>query len=63
MTIIPSLVQEAHQLGLKVFVWTPDSRERMIELMDMNVDGITTNRPDILKAILSSKMGAVADSK
>ena len=63
MTIIPSLVQEAHQLGLKVFVWTPDSRERMIELMDMNVDGITTNRPDILKAILSSKMGAVADNK
>jgi glycerophosphoryl diester phosphodiesterase len=63
MTITPSLVQEAHQLGLKVFVWTPDSRERMLDLMDMNVDGITTNRPDILKAILSSKMGAVADNK
>jgi glycerophosphoryl diester phosphodiesterase len=52
MTITPDLVQEAHQLGLKVFVWTPDSRERILDLMDMNVDGITTNRPDILKAIL-----------
>jgi glycerophosphoryl diester phosphodiesterase len=63
MTITPSLVQEAHQLGLKVFVWTPDSRERMLDLMDMNVDGITTNRPDILKAILSSKTDVAADNK
>lgn len=63
MTITPSLVREAHRLGLKVFVWTPDSRERMLDLMDMNVDGITTNRPDILKAILSSKMGVVAENK
>ena len=61
MTITPGLVQEAHQLGLKVFVWTPDSKERMLDLMDMNVDGITTNRPDILKAILSSKKGSAAE--
>ena len=57
MTITPVLVQEAHQLGLKVFVWAPDSRERMLDLMDMKVDGITTNRPDILKAVVSQKMG------
>jgi glycerophosphoryl diester phosphodiesterase len=63
MTITPSLVQEAHQLGLKVFVWAPDSRELMQRVMDMDVDGITTNRPDILKAILGSKMGAAADNK
>jgi glycerophosphoryl diester phosphodiesterase len=54
MTITPGLVQEAHGLGLKVFVWAPDSRHQMLRLMDMGVDGIMTNRPDILKAILSS---------
>lgn len=63
MTITPDLVQEAHGLGLKVFVWTPDSREQMLHLMEMNVDGITTNRPDILKAILSSKMGTVTENR
>ena len=52
MTITPDLVQEAHQLGLKVFVWTPDSRERMLDLMDMGIDGIMTNRPDILKSVI-----------
>ena len=55
MTIIPSLVEEAHRLGLKVVAWTPDSRKHMQRLMDMNVDGITTNRPDILKSILGPK--------
>jgi glycerophosphoryl diester phosphodiesterase len=53
MTITPKLVQEAHQLGLKVFVWTPDSRQQMLRLMDMGIDGIMTNRPDILKSILN----------
>ncbi len=56
MTIHPSLVQEAHGLGLKVFVWSPDSKSRMLRLMDMGVDGIMTNRPDILKSVTSSTM-------
>jgi glycerophosphoryl diester phosphodiesterase len=63
MQITPSLVEEAQLLGLKVFVWTPDSRERMLHLMARNVDGIITNRPDILKAILSSRTGAVAEKE
>jgi glycerophosphoryl diester phosphodiesterase len=46
-------VQEAQQLGIQVFVWTPDSRSDMRRLIKMGVDGIITNRPDILKAILS----------
>jgi glycerophosphoryl diester phosphodiesterase len=33
-------------------VWTPDSRLEMKRLIDMGVDGIITNRPDILKAVL-----------
>ena len=45
-------LEEAHRLGLKVFVWTVDSRTEMMRLMEMGVDGIITNRPDILKTVL-----------
>ena len=45
-------IQTAHQLGIQVFVWTPDSRSEMERLIDMGVDGIITNRPDILKEVL-----------
>jgi len=46
------LLKEAHELGLKVYVWTVDSRREMVRLMEMGVDGIVTNRPDILKAVM-----------
>ena len=51
--ITAGLLEEAHQLGLQVFVWTPDSRSDMQRLIKMGVDGIITNRPDILKGVLS----------
>ena len=47
------LVEEAHALGIKVFAWTPDDRINMFHLIKMNVDGIITNRPDILKGLLN----------
>ena len=45
-------IEEAHRLGIKVFVWTVDRRDDMIRLMKMGVDGIITNRPDILNSVL-----------
>jgi len=48
-----NLLKEAHDFGLKVFVWTPDKKNDMVRLIEMGVDGIITNRPDILKAVLS----------
>lgn len=51
--ITPNLVKEAHRLGIQVFVWTPDSGRDMLRVIEMGVDGITTNRPDILQSILS----------
>jgi glycerophosphoryl diester phosphodiesterase len=47
-----ALLDEAHQLGLEVYVWTADSRREMVRLMEMGVDGIITNRPDILKSLM-----------
>ena len=46
------LLNEAHALGIQVFVWTPDKHSDMLRLMEMGVDGIITNRPDILKSIV-----------
>ncbi len=55
MTINPSLVREAHGLGLKVVVWTPDSGQQMQGLMEMGVDGMMTNRPDILRSVMGRR--------
>lgn len=45
-------IQKAHQLGIQVVVWAPDSPPEMKRLIEMGVDGIITNRPDILKSRL-----------
>jgi glycerophosphoryl diester phosphodiesterase len=47
-----ALLNEAHELGIQVFVWTPDKRSAMVRLIEMGVDGIETNRPDILKSVV-----------
>ena len=46
------LLNEAHELGIQVYVWTPDKRSDMVRLIEMGVDGIITNRPDILKSVV-----------
>lgn len=50
-----SRMLEARQLGLQVFVWTPDSRSRMQLMIEKQVDGIITNRPDILKDMVQEE--------
>ena len=50
-----TLLNEAHELGIQVFVWTPDKRSALVRFTDMGVDGIITNRPDILKSIVDQK--------
>jgi glycerophosphoryl diester phosphodiesterase len=45
-------LEEAHGLGLVVSVWTPDRPEDLKRMIEMKVDAITTNRPDVLKELL-----------
>jgi len=42
------MVDDAHGNGLPVYVWTVDSREAARYFTVMGVDGVVTNRPDIL---------------
>lgn len=46
------LVDAAHDRGLQVHVWTINEPEKMQELIDLGVDGIVTDRIDLLLEIL-----------
>jgi glycerophosphoryl diester phosphodiesterase len=48
-------VDGAHRLGLEVHVWTINTEERMRALLDLGVDGIVTDRPDLLRDVLKSR--------
>ncbi|ACZ30720.1 glycerophosphoryl diester phosphodiesterase [Xylanimonas cellulosilytica DSM 15894] len=45
-------VAAAHAAGRQVHVWTPNARTEMERLVDLGVDGIVTDRADLLKEVL-----------
>lgn len=48
-------VARAHDAGLQVHVWTIDDPAEMHELLDRGVDGLMTDQPAVLKAVLESR--------
>jgi len=46
------LVKKAHASGLDVFVWTVNNKSDMKRMIKKGVDGIVTDRPDILRSIV-----------
>lgn len=50
-----ALVRRAHQAGAQVHVWTIDDPAEMVELIDLGVDGLITDRTDLLKDLLVSR--------
>lgn len=53
----PRFIREAHRRGLPVHVWTVDDSEVMRALVEWNVDGIQTDRPDLLARVLHEEAG------
>lgn len=49
------VIKEAHDLGLKVVVWTVNRPEDMARLIDLGVDGIISDRPDLLRDVAKAK--------
>ncbi len=47
--VTPALVAEAHDLKLRVVVWTVNKPDDMAHMIDIGVDGIISDRPDLLR--------------
>ena len=53
LTIVtPGFVRRVHAGGRHVHAWTINDRHEMHELLDMGVDGIFTDRTDVLRDVL-----------
>ena len=46
------LLKAAHKLNLKVEIWTVNDADTFDKLIAMGVDGIITDRPDLLSQTL-----------
>ncbi|MCB1044486.1 MAG: glycerophosphodiester phosphodiesterase [Acidobacteria bacterium] len=55
-----SFVDNCHERGQLVWAWTIDDAQEMGELLEMGIDGLITNRPDI--AIQTVRGGDIVDS-
>jgi glycerophosphoryl diester phosphodiesterase len=48
-----ALTAGAHQRGFRVLAWTVDDPSRAQELASLGVDGVCTNRPDVIRRSLA----------
>ncbi len=53
--VTAALVTEAHGLGLRVVVWTVNKSEDMARMIESGVDGIISDRPDLLRQAAAAK--------
>jgi glycerophosphoryl diester phosphodiesterase len=52
--LTPAFVRAAHELGVRVDVWTINTEPDMRRVLGHGVDGIMTDRPDVLNQVLKS---------
>jgi glycerophosphoryl diester phosphodiesterase len=53
--VTPRLLEAAHNRGVRVDVWTVDDPAEMRRLLDLGVDVVMTNRPEVLKEVLEER--------
>ena len=54
----PQRIRDAHAAGLEVHAYTVDDPDRMRVLIDDGIDGLFTNRPDVMRTLLA-EMGTL----
>lgn len=53
--VTEAMVARAHGAGKHVHVWTIDEPAEMHRLIDLGVDGLVTDRPDLLRTVLTER--------
>ena len=53
--VTEALVREAQSLGLKIVPWTVNEDADLTRLLDMKVDGLITDYPDRLRALMKAR--------
>ena len=48
-------IEEAHAQGLRVVPWTVNAAADMERLLELKIDGMTTDRPDVLRELLEGR--------
>lgn len=59
--IHPTFISIAHQLGLKVHVWTINDEQEMRDLIDDGADGIITDDPPLLTTVIDDTATGLPD--
>lgn len=54
-TVDRALVDACHDAGLEINVWTVDDPDQIAELVDLGVDGIVTNVPDVARLVVDRR--------
>ena len=55
--LTPELISDIRQRGLGIVLWHEERPSELRELVKLDVDGICTNTPDVLAAILEEQRG------
>ena len=53
--VTPGFLRAARRAGVPVVVWTIDDEAEMHRLLDLGVDGLMTDRPSLLRAVLEAR--------
>lgn len=53
--VTPASVARAHRLGVQVHVWTINDTPTMTGLLDLGVDGVMTDRADLLADVMTGR--------